>query len=445
MNFITDYRLEKYILDTKWGNLPEEVQIRARVCTLDLVMALILGSHGRQFKAGKELARTLYKDGDIPVVGSKETFSVMGAVVAMGHASNSFDIDDGHVLVCGHPGTSFIAGLMAAALDKNIDYKEFLTTMVVAYDTAVRNGLAVQKHYNYLHSTGAYGAVATCAAMSRIFGLNYKQLNNAISIADFHAPLTPVMRSVEYPSMNKDGVPFGALVGAMAVYETLAGETGKKHILELDECNHYLDTLGDVYECMNIYFKPYTSCRWAHQPIAAVIDLKNTYNIEHVDVEFIKVHTYEAAARLSKIVPNTTDEAQYNIAYPVAAAMVHGDVGYEQVVEEALDDSRVLDMMKRLSFVVDPAMEEGFPAKRLAWVEIGLKNGEILKSSVYAADGEASDNIGKEWISKKFKRITRPFIAPDAQERLIKLFLEGELNTPIKALVEEVNNSINRL
>ena len=70
---------------------------------------------------------------------------------------------------------------------------------------------------------------------------------------------------------------------------------------------------------------------------------------------------------------------------------------------------------------------------------------EILKSSVYAADGEASDNIGKEWISKKFKRITRPFIAPDAQERLIKLFLEGELNTPIKALVEEVNNSINRL
>ena len=156
-------------------------------------------------------------------------------------------------------------------------------------------------------------------------------------------------------------------------------------------------------------------------------------------------YTYEAAARLSKIVPNTTDEAQYNIAYPVAAAMVHGDVGYEQVVEEALDDSRVLDMMKRLSFVVDPAMEEGFPAKRLAWVEIGLKNGEILKSSVYAADGEASDNIGKEWISKKFKRITRPFIAPDAQERLIKLFLEGELNTPIKALVEEVNNSINRL
>jgi len=102
-------------------------------------------------------------------------------------------------------------------------------------------------------------------------------------------------------------------------------------------------------------------------------------------------------------------------------------------------------MMKRLSFVVDPAMEEGFPAKRLAWVEVGLKNGEMLKSSVYATDGEAGDNIGKEWISKKFKRITRLFIAPDAQERLIKLFLEGELNTPTKVLVEEVNNSINSI
>ena len=292
MNFITDYQLERYILDTKWEDLPQPVQERARVCALDLMMALILGgyqfvqsnlmtlilgSHGMQFKAGVHLANTLCQTGSIPVVGSRETFSLLGAVMAMGHASNSFDIDDGYTMVRGHPGTSFIAGLLSAALDRDVTYEEFLTTLVIAYDVAIRNGLAEQEHYGYLHSTGTYGAVATCAAMGRLLGFTKEQLNNAISIADFHAPLTPVMRAVEYPSMNKDGVPFGALVGAMAVFETLAGSTGRTHLLELEELQGHLSSLGREFGIMKLYFKPYTCCRWAHQPIAAIIDLKERF------------------------------------------------------------------------------------------------------------------------------------------------------------------------
>ena len=33
----------------------------------------------------------------------------------MGHSSNSFDIDDGYRMICGHPGTSFVAGTLATA------------------------------------------------------------------------------------------------------------------------------------------------------------------------------------------------------------------------------------------------------------------------------------------------------------------------------------------
>lgn len=175
----------------------------------------------------------------------------------MSHASNSFDIDDGHNMIKGHPGTSFIAGILAAALDKNISYKEFLTTLVLAYEAAIRSGLAMQDHYNFLHSTGAYGAVGTCAGMGRIFSFSKEQLNNALSIADFHAPLTPVMRAVEYPSMNKDGVPFGALVGATAIYETIHGSIGRTYTLELKEYEYLLNSLGSEYEIMNLYF-----CFW---------------------------------------------------------------------------------------------------------------------------------------------------------------------------------------
>lgn len=444
MNFITDYKVEKYILETNWEDLPQKVQERAQVCTLDLIMALILGSHGKQFEAGIKIAKQLYQGGTIPVVGSRETFSLMGAVVAMAHASNSFDIDDGHTMVCGHPGASFIAGLLASAMEQNVDYKEFLTTLVIAYDVTVRNGLAEQEHYGYFHSTGTYGAVGTCAAMGRLARFTPEQLNNAISIADFHAPLVPAMRAAEYPSMNKDGVPFGALVGAMAYFETCAGSTGKTHLLELEALRGYTETLGKEYEIMNLYFKPYTCCRWAHQPIAAIIDLRKRYGFTERDVISLTVHTFSAAARLSKIVPCTTDEAQYNIAFPVASALVYGDVGYRQVCEEALNDPRVLDTMKKLSFVVEPELDAQFPAKRLAWVELLLEDGSVLKSEVCAADGEADDGIGMEWITKKFRRITSPLIEAQAQEKLIELFLKGDLTMPVKSMIQQANKYILR-
>lgn len=174
MEFITDYKLENFILNTKWENLPQEVKERAVVCGIDLMMALILGSFGKQFENGKRLA-CQFKDGNIEIPGCDEKFSYLGAATAMGHASNSFDIDDGHNMIKGHPGTSFIGNVMAAGLEKDISYREYLTTLVVSYDVAVRMGLAIQKHYGFLHSTGTYGAVASAAGAGRIFGFTREQ------------------------------------------------------------------------------------------------------------------------------------------------------------------------------------------------------------------------------------------------------------------------------
>ena len=134
MQLISDLRLERYVLGLTWGELPDAVRERARACALDLVGALSLGSLGRQFSVGLTLARSIFASGDVPILGSDERFSLVGATVAMGHAANSFDIDDGHSLIKRHPGASFISGLMAAALERNVTYGEFLTTLVAGYD-----------------------------------------------------------------------------------------------------------------------------------------------------------------------------------------------------------------------------------------------------------------------------------------------------------------------
>lgn len=439
MHFNADYLTEEYALNTKWKDFPPDVQNQAIMSGIDLMSALILGSFGEQFAVGNKLASSLGLTGDIQIIGSANKYNLLGACIALGHSSNSFDIDDGHRLIRGHPGTSFVGGVLAAAIDKDVTYREYLTTLTICYELTIRWAMVMQDHYNFLHSTGTYGAFGTALGLGVLNGLDKHQLNNALSIADFHAPLTPVMRSVEFPSMNKDGVPFGALVGAMAYLETIYGTSGKKHLLELDEYQDTLNDLGRKYHIMDLYFKPYTCCRWAHQPILAIQNLIKQHNFSHKEVEQVRINSFESAVRLSKIKPNSTDEAQYNIAFPIASVLVHGDVGFQQVRDAALKDPDVLSMMDRLVFSIDPEMDKLFPAQRLAWVEITLKDGTILRSEVCSAPGEPEDpNLNLDWITNKFKRITADMLDSDIQEQMIDL-MRNRLDTPVQELVKLIN------
>ncbi len=441
MNFKTDYKLENYILDTNWQDLPQEVQERLKGCMIDLFGALIVGSKSQQFAAGLKLAKSVFGSGDIAVIGSGECFSFAGASTAMGHSSNAYDIDDGHNITRAHPGTSFVGAILAAAYDKNVSRNEFLTALLVAYETTVRMGAALMDYYNYAHSSGTFGAVGVAAGVGRLFGFSKEQLNNALSVAEFNAPLVPGIRSVEYPSMNKDGVPFGVMTGVLAVLNTACGFTGNKHMLEADEYRHYLDDLGQKYQVMDLYFKPYPCCRWAHPAIDACLELISKHGLSPNDIEKVSIHTFKRATMLSKIVPKTADEAQYNIAYPVASSIVHGDFGFTQVLEENLNDSTVIDMMSRLEFKVDDALDARFPAERICRAEIKTKQGDTYISSECEPRGEAKENIRIDWLSDKFYRITGPVLSKDSQAILLRLITKDK-DLPIREIVDKTNKEL---
>lgn len=438
MHFETTYKLEDFILGLQWDCVPEEVRERMKGCFVDLMGALIVGSRSRQFKAGLCLAEKVFGTGDIPVVGSNKRFGFMGAATAMGHSSNAYDIDDGHNMTRAHPGTSFVGATLAAACEKDLTRNEFLTAMLAAYETTIRSGAAIIDYYNFAHSSGTFGAVGVAAGVGRIYGFTRKELNNALSIAEFNAPLVPGIRSVEYPSMNKDGVPFGVMTGILAIQACLCGFTGNKNLLEADEYKRYLDDLGEKYQVMDLYFKPYACCRWAHPAIDACIGLMKTHGLAPEDVEHVTIRTFHRATLLSKIVPKTADEAQYNIAYPVAAALVHGDFGIAQVQEENLGEKETLDMMKRLSFEVDPKLDRQFPARRICCAEIVTADGRHFLSPECEPRGEANEHIGVDWLCRKFQRITGSVFSPEGQQKLLDM-ITGERDMPVREIINEVN------
>ena len=402
--------------------------------------ALIVGSRSRQFEAGVKLAEKLFPAGAVPVVGSEKTFGLAGAAAAMGHASNAYDIDDGHNLIRAHPGTSFVGALLAAAWEKDLTRDEFLTALLVAYETTIRSGAAIMDYYKFAHSSGTFGAVGVAAGVGRILGFTREQLNNALSVAEFNAPIVPGIRSVEYPSMNKDGVPFGVMVGMLAVAETQCGFTGNKNLLEADDYRHYLDDLGRNWEVMNLYFKPYTCCRWAHPAIDACITLTREHAIRPEEIERVTIDTFYKATQLSKIVPKDADEAQYNIAYPVAAALVYGDFGLAQLRDDKLGEGCVVDMMGRLVFRTEPKFDAQFPARRICRATIVTKDGRSFVSDEFEPRGEACEHIGLDWLSDKFRRVTGSVFSKEGQDALLKL-ITGEENVPVREILETVNKT----
>ena len=438
MKFETTYQLERFILNTRWEDLPPEVQDRMKGCFVDLMGALIIGSRSRQFEAGMRLAETLYGSGTIPVIGSGKRMNFMGASAAMGHSSNAYDIDDGHNLIRAHPGTSFVGAVLAAAYEKDLSRNEFLTAMLVAYETTIRSGAAIMDYYQYAHSSGTFGAVGVAAGVGRIYGFTEEQMNHVLSVAEFNAPLVPGIRSVEYPSMNKDGVPFGVMVGALAVMDVLCGFEGNKNLLEAEEYRHYLEDLGSKYEVMNLYFKPYTCCLWAHPAIDACIDLMKQHELTASDIAHVTIRTFHRATLLSKIVPKAVDEAQYNIAYPIAASLVYGDFGYAQVRQESLGDPKVVAMMDKLSFAVDAKFDAQFPARRICQAEIVTTDGRTLLSEECEPRGEACENIGLDWLCAKFRRISGPVFSGAGQAKFLTM-VTGHEDLPIRAIVDEVN------
>ena len=182
----------------------------------------------------------------------------------------------------------------------------------------------------------------------------------------------------------------------------------------------------------------YPCCRWAHPAIDACVGLMKENKISYKDVSKVVIKTFERATLLSKIHPQTADEAQYNIAYPVAVAVVYGDFGIQNVMEESLNDPEILSMMEKLYFEVDERLDSMFPAKRICRAEIYTNDGKVYVSGECEPRGEAHENIGTDWLCDKFCRITAPFISKMGQSTILKQITENE-NISVREIVKTVN------
>lgn len=435
----TDHAIQ-FILKTTWADLPEAVQHQARRCLLDALGALIAGTHTPVARLMADFVIEQYAGSAATLLVDGCKASLVGATLANGFAANALDIDDGYRPIKGHPGACILPALLAAAEQRGgVSGQAFLTAFVIGYEIGIRAGLIRHAMYQTYHSSGSWGAISAAAAVGKIFGLEAAMLREAMGTAEYHAPIAPMMKGIDTPSMGKDSIGWGAMVGMAAVLMAQRGFTGVEPLFSDAPNPEWLAGLGEQYEVLNLYFKPYASCRWAQPAIAGALEIARQHDLSPADIARIKVYTFEAAARLTRKPPQTTEEAQYHLTYPVAAALIDGQVGPRQVTPPRLFDPAILALAERVEVEIVAKYERIFPAKTLADVEVITTDGRHLLAEGKQAIWEPPDPLPSDAeLEEKFRWLVEPVLGQTRTAALVQMIWRVERVNEVRELIELV-------
>jgi 2-methylcitrate dehydratase PrpD len=413
------WRVAEFARTVRWEDLPADVRSQAARCVLDLCGAAVAGSRTKAAQSVATYALYAHGIGPSTIIGTGASSTPVGAALANGFAASALDIDDGYRPVKGHPGAVVFPAVLAAAGEAKSSGGEFLTALVVGYEVAMRAGRILHSLYDSYHGSGAWAPIGAAAGVARLLDCDAEQAWHALGIAEFHAAMTPEMRSVDHPSMLKDGIGWGAMVGIASGQLAARGFTGIPALFDADDAGpHLTGSLGNEYLILDLYFKPYACCRWAQPAIEGALSAARQIGAPTTDLARVIVHTFEAATHLRSVAPRTTEEAQFSLPWPVACALIDGVVGPEQVAEERLADPARRELAARVELIVDAELEKAFPERALAWVEIETTEGSRARSSISAARGDAGTLFSDGDLIDKFRSLTDPMLGAERAKKL---------------------------
>ena len=381
-----DQALCEFIAGFRIGDLTDSARDRLALLLADMAAVCAAGRLAPAARIAADHAAEVHPGPDATLLTDGRRVSAVGAAFANGVLANVLDFDDGHRLTKGHPGAIVIPGAVAVAQLVDATPIELLEAVVVGYEVSIRAGIALHDRDPAYHSSGAWGAVGVAAASARLLGLDQNATISALGLAEHHAPIAPMMRSCAEPRMTKDACAWGASLGVESALLAARGFTAVRGEFPDTE----LHDLGDRWRLLELYIKAYPCCRWSQGAIVAALAATGGRTLAPDAVRHVSVRTFAAADGLAKVIPETTEEAQYSLLWPLASALARGRFGVAEVLGPFTDPA-VRGMFERIELEIDPELTAAFPARRLTAVQIELGSGERLAAGPLEARGEPED------------------------------------------------------
>ena len=332
-----------------------------------------------------------------------------------------------------HPSDNF-GTVLAAAEQAGASGEEFMVALAIAYEIQCRFSAAVPVMAGgFKHAT----QLAICAAASagKLFGLSVGEIANAIAIATVdnvslacvHAepvshwkgfsPGMTGMRAIYAAGLAKRGFegPRGLFEGPDGL-ERMFGQP-----IRVDWEDRSLEIVSQTV------LKKYCSLIHGQPVLEAVLDLKRSNGLVAANVDRVHCDVFQGAFDIagggrygSKDHPEAKEQADYNLKYLIAVALLDDQVGPAQLQPARIQAPDAQALLARVEVRPDERFTARYPRELNARLTIYTKDQRILVKEKLGWEGGLANPMSWDRTVEKFHWLSEPFAGQDLRARLIE-------------------------
>ena len=331
-----------------------------------------------------------------------------------------------------HPADNFGA-ILAVAESAGATGDEFVLALASAYEVQSRFSAAVPVMARGLNHALQL-AISVAAGSAKLLHLSAEQTANAIAIAAADNVSLAAIHSE--PVSNWKGISPG-ITAQRAVYTTALAKRGITGPLGLFEGPNGLERLFgqhidlrlddpslDVVE--RTYLKKYCSLIHGQAPIETVLTLARDHGIQHEDIESVDVEVFQTAYDIAgggsfgdKDSPSTKEQADYNLKYLLAAALIDGQVGPEQLQTERIGRADVQRLLQRVDVKPNSTFTDGYPQSTPVRIGVTLRGGQRFSREQRDFEGAPDRPLTWERTVEKFHWLTEQHALDGLRDEIV--------------------------
>lgn len=345
-----------------------------------------------------------------------------------------------------HPADNFGA-VLAVAEHLGASGADFLLALAVAYEVQCRFSAAVPVMARGLNHALQL-SMSVAAGTAKLLALSSEQTANAIAAAA--ADNVSLAAVHAEPVSNWKGIS-PAITGMRAVYTTMLAARGVSGPKSLFEGPHGLVQLFDQpidlglsdrgLTCVEqTYLKQYCSLIHGQVVIDAVLKVRDDNNLRGEDVARVNLEVFQGAydfagggAYGDKDHPRTKEQADYNLQYLTAVALLDACVGPQQLEPERIARGDVQELLARVDVKPASDLTADYPHRTATRVHVVTRDGQEFDREQSDYEGSPTQPMPWERVADKFHWLAEPFCNEALRTDIIAAVAQLD-ETPISEL-----------
>ena len=410
--------LAEFAATLEYEAIPAPVVRRAEDLFLDWFASALAGKGARPVETIARFVESMGPaDGPSEVLIHRRGSSPLAAATANAASSHFAEQDDVHNGSVFHPAAVVFPPALAVAQALGRSGRELLLASVVGYEVGIRIGEFLgRSHYRIFHTTGTAGTLAAAAAVGSLLRLSPQQMLHAFGSAGTQgAGLWEFLRDAADSKQLHTAHAAGA--GLAAAYLALDGFTGAQRILEgaqgmaagmstdADPAR-LIDRLGTRWALAETSFKFHASCRHTHPAADALQQLMRTHRLAADAVERVTAQVHQGAIDVLGPVtdPQTVHQAKFSMGTVLGLVAVEGRAGLTEFDADYRDPA-VVAFRDKVRMVLDPEVDQAYPARWIGKVQVQTTDGRRLEARVDEPKGDPGNTLSRAELEDKALRL----------------------------------------